>query len=311
MSTVQNNRQLAPRHTTDIVSDDGEVIDQLVGPSALESITRAEIDIQVATANRYPRSITKFISEAKSIVALDPDLAAQCTYRLPARRGSTEVISGPSVRLAEICASSYRNLRISGRITDDDGKMITAQAVAMDLERNVGYSVEVKRGVVTREGRRYGDDMIKTTCQAAIAIAVRNATFKVIPRAFVSVIEDEAQRVATGDIKTLPERTSAALAWFAGKGVKEDRVFAALGIGGASDMTLDRLQTLHGYRAAVKEGVTTLDEIFAPPKAPDAVAGPTGNKSADLAAKLGGGKPAQGGANVIPPVDKNEGGSAG
>ena len=134
------------------------------------------------------------------------------------------------MRLAEICAVCYGNLRIVGRITDDDGKMITAQAVAMDLERNVGYSVEVKRGVVTKDGRRFGDDMIKTASNAAIAVATRNATFKVIPKAFVSLVEDSAREVARGDVKSLPQRTEAALAWFAGKGIADDRVFAALGV---------------------------------------------------------------------------------
>jgi len=251
--------------STELVElDGGELIDLRDQPTALEAITRAEVDVQIQTAKRFPRSMSKFMAEAKGMVALDPDLAAQCTYCLPARKGSrdNQPITGPSVRLAEIVAVCWGNLRVVGRITDDDGKMVTAQAVAMDLERNVGYSVEVKRGVTTREGRRFGDDMIKVTCQAAISIATRNATFKVIPRAFVNLIEDEAHRVARGDVKTLPERTARAVGYFVGRGVSEERIFSTLGIAGPADMTIDLLQRLNGFKVAITEGHGTLDEIF-------------------------------------------------
>ena len=279
------SRSLATRggHEVEFVNADGEVMDLSAAPTALESITRAEIDIQISTAKRFPRSVAKFVSEAKTMVCIDPDLAAQCTYWLPARQGSNEQISGPSVRLAEIVASCWGNLRVVGRITDDDGKFVTAQGVAIDLERNVGYSVEVRRGVTTKQGRRYGDDMIKVTCNAAIAIATRNAVFKCIPRAFVNVIEEEALRVAKGDVKSLGTRTEAALDWFKGKGAKEEQVFAALGIAGREDMTLDLLGKLNGMRTAVKDGTTTITELFA-------VAAPAvtsnGGKTADLADKI-------------------------
>jgi hypothetical protein len=257
---------IAPtQQPTDLVEiNGGELVDLRDQPTALEAITRAEVDVQIQTAKRFPRSLARFMTEAKGMVALDPDLAAQCTYCLPARKGGrdNQPITGPSVRLAEIVAVCWGNLRVVGRITDDDGKMVTAQAVAMDLERNVGYSVEVKRGITTREGRRFGDDMVKVTCQAAISIATRNATFKVIPRAFVNLIEDEAARVAKGDVRTLPERTARAVGYFVGRGVSEERIFTGLGITGPADMTLDLLAKLNGFKVAINEGHATLDEVF-------------------------------------------------
>ncbi len=259
-----------PESSTEIISADGEVMDLRAAPSALEAITRAEIDRQIATAKAYPRSLAKFVSDAKSMVAIDPDLAAQCTYYLPARTGNRNdpPITGPSVRLAEIVAACWGNLRIVGRISDDNGRFLTAQAVAMDLEKNVGYSVEVQRGVTKKNGQRYGDDMLRTTGNAAISIATRNATFKVIPRAFVNIIEEEAQRVARGDVQSLPDRSARALSWFAGKGITADKVFAALEIKGQADITLDVLMKLNGMKTAVTEGQTTLDELFTPPPPP-------------------------------------------
>lgn len=232
-------------------------------PSAVEAVTRAEIDIQIATAKRFPRSPERFLREACTMVSVSPAIAAACRYTLPARKGgNNQPIEGASVRLAEIAAACWGNLRIMGRITDDDGKMVTAQGVGIDLERNVAYSVEVKRGVTTRDGRRYGDDMIKTTCLAAIAIATRNVTFKLIPKAFVAIVEDKALAVARGDEKTLPERLDAALSWFGKRGVKDGEVYKALGVTGYSDVTLDHLMTLQGYRTAITDGDATVDEIF-------------------------------------------------
>ena len=78
MSLTQNGRGLARQET---VNADGEVFSTEIVPlSALESITRAEIDIQIATAKRFPRSMTRFLNEARGMVALDAELAAGCTY---------------------------------------------------------------------------------------------------------------------------------------------------------------------------------------------------------------------------------------
>jgi len=280
---------------TEIVTADGEVLDLRAAPSALEAVTRAEIDRQIATAKAFPRSVTRFLNEAKSIVAADPDLAAQCTFYLPGRGGKKDQpITGPSVRLAEIVALCWGNLRIVGRISDDDGRFLTAQAIAMDLEKNVGYTIEVQRGVTNRDGRRYSDDMIRTTGNAAISIATRNATFKVVPRAFVNLIEEEAQRVARGDVKSLPDRTARAVSWFSGKGITEERVFAALGIGGPADMTLDLLVRLQGLKTALTDGQATADEVF---PVPGAIGGPAaaeaggGSRSEALANRLKGQTP--------------------
>lgn len=272
----------------------GEIVEARP-PSAIEALTRAELAVSAEGAKRNPRSYQRFMQEAKAMVALDPDLAAQCTYVLKGkRREDGSPVSGPSVRLAEICALCWGGVSIGGRIIDDDGKFVTAQAVAIDLERDVRYSVEVKRAVVTNTGRRYSDDMVRVTCQAAIAIATRNVTFKIVPMAFVSLIEAEAQRVAVGDVKTLPERTERAVRYFTGKGVPEGRIYEALGISGPADMTLDLLATLNGFKVALTEGHSTIDELFpAPAPAPAAAVAsvegppaPKGTKSARLAEKI-------------------------
>lgn len=273
----------------EVIGSPGELVNLSGQPAALEALTRAEIDTQIATAKRFPRSPARFLAEARSMVAIDPDLAAKCTYVLPRKAkgedGKEKKISGPSVRLAEIVAVCWGNLRVAGRIVEDDGRSVTAQGVAIDLERNVGYSLEVRRGVTYKNGGRFSDDMVNVTCNAAIAIVSRNVTFKAVPRAFVSLIHEEAQAVARGDVKSLPDRTARALAWFAGQGVPEAEVFRVLEVNGQADMTLDDLATLNGYRTAISEGHATVEEIFRPEAPLEAKAARKGSEG--LSERLG------------------------
>jgi hypothetical protein len=260
----------------------GEIQDVHEQPAMLEATTRAEIDIQIATAKRYPRSPARFLQEACSMVAVSPEIAAACRYRLPARKGgNSQPIEGYSVRLAEIVAACWGNLRIQGRIIDDDGRMLTAQGVGIDLERNLAYSVEIKRGVTTKDGRRFSDDMVRTTALAAIAIATRNVTFKLVPGAFTGVVSDHAIAVALGDEKTLPDRLASALKWFANRGVREFEVLAILGVKGKADVTLDHLLELQGYRTAIMDGVATAEDIFRPRPTASADARPVKDRVLD------------------------------
>ena len=86
----------------------GEVVDraEIVRPAdnAMELMERAQIDVQISTANRYPRSLTKFNERAKSMVSVDLETAESCIYRRPVGKegGSMKYVEGESIRLAEI-----------------------------------------------------------------------------------------------------------------------------------------------------------------------------------------------------------------
>src|SRR5678816_4803120 len=97
-------------------------------------------------------------------------------YSLP--RGGRNIV-GPSVRFAEVVASSWGNIRSGARIIDIDDKFITAQGQCFDLEKNICVQVEVKRRITKKDGKRYDDDMIGVTGNAACSISLRNAVFKV------------------------------------------------------------------------------------------------------------------------------------
>ncbi len=98
---------------------------------------------------------------------------------------------------AEIVTSAWGNCRAGARVVDEGAEFITAQGVFHDLERNVQVTMEVRRRITGKNGRRYSSDMIGVTGNAACSIALRNAVFRGIPRAFWIDIYDAARKVST------------------------------------------------------------------------------------------------------------------
>jgi hypothetical protein len=235
---------------------------EVANETAVAAITRSEIEAQLDAAHKYPRSIGKFGVTATKLATYSQAIAESCMYSVP-RSGKT--ISGPSVRLAEIVASCYGNLHYGSRIVDADDTHVTAQGVAWDLEKNLRVTVEVKRRITDRNGRRFNDDMVTVTGNAAASIAVRNAIFRVVPRAYVDTIYEDAKQLVTGDAKSFVARRDDFLVRLLKLGVSQERVLARLGKPTVSDMEPDDLTTLVGLGNAVRSGAVSLDEAFPEP----------------------------------------------
>lgn len=157
---------------------------QIQQAEMLQAINRSEVDMQVSTAKQYPRELPKVLNQIATYATMDTETASECFYVLR-RQGDNggSAIEGLSVRMAEIIAGAWGNLRVQTRIIGNDGKTITAQGICHDLETNVAVSVEVKRRITDKHGRTYSEDMQVVTGNAASAIAFRNAVLKVVPKA--------------------------------------------------------------------------------------------------------------------------------
>jgi hypothetical protein len=232
---------------------------EIVTPTALESLERANVDMQIATAKRYPRSPAVVKKRMMDLATLDQESAATCFYRLN-RQG--KMIEGPTIRLAEIAGSCFGNLRYGARVIGNDGKVVTAQGYCFDLETNVMSQVEVQRRITDRNGNKYSEDMQVVTGNAACAIALRNAVFKVVPFAIIKPIFTAAKKAAVGDIKTLVERRTAMLAKFASLGINEKRILTTLGKNGVDEIGLAELETLIGLHNAIEDKEQTVEEAF-------------------------------------------------
>lgn len=245
------------------MDSDTEMITADSGTVAL--LNKSEIDMQIATAHKYKRTLVKFRQEVLQMVTLNEQVASECIYALP-RDGKT--IEGPSARFAEVIASAWGNGRAGARVVSDQGDFVTAQGVYHDLERNVAITYEVQRRITKSNGNRFSADMIGVTANAACSIALRNAILKGIPKAFWADMYDAARRTAMGDVATLANRRADALKAFQKYGVTAEQIFTKLAVAGVEDITLEHLLLLRGMLTAIKEGDTTPEQAFAPDAAP-------------------------------------------
>lgn len=221
--------------------------------SAVGAIVDAEINQQVATARRYPRSEQAFYSKAKALVLASEETAVECIYALPR---DSKFIEGPSARMAEILAHCWGNNRVGARVLglDDSGRFIVAQGVFHDLETNVARSVEIRRRITTAAGKIYSDDMIGTTANAAASIAMREATLKGIPRAVWGEIYAQARALVTGTIEGIEKRREAALKAFQLAGLSQEIMLKIVGKRGMRDIEPNDLLTLRGVLVAMRDG---------------------------------------------------------
>lgn len=227
--------------------------------SQIALLNRSEIEQQIATARRFPRSVKQFRNTTLEMVTLSESIADQCIYALP-RDG--KVIEGPSARFAEVIASAWGNCRAGARVVDDRGEFVTAQGVFHDLERNVAITYEVQRRITDKHGRRYKPDMIGVTANAACSIALRNAILKGVPKAFWEDMYTAARQVVMGDVKTLANRRADAVTAFQKFGVSQEQLLAKLELKGIEDVGLEHLVVLRGLLTAIKEGDTTPEQAF-------------------------------------------------
>ena len=238
-------------------------ISEVHDTSVIYNQDKATIDVQISTAKAYPRNVKRSVENSIAIVTLDQETASTCTYSLP--RGN-KPITGPSVHLAKILAQNWGNLRCEAKVVEIGAKQITSQAVAFDLENNLAIKVEVKRSIMDKNGKRYSDDMVTVTGNAANAIALRNAILSVIPKAIVDKVYNEAKHTITGDLsdktKLIAKRKKVMDGFIETYGLHEKDVLNAIGKAAVEHITQDDLVVLIGIGQAIKDGDTTIAEAF-------------------------------------------------
>jgi hypothetical protein len=254
----------------------GEVMDEDKLPSLVTDgaliggLTRAEIDIQIETALRHPRSMTKVQRAVETLATLDAETALSCVYRRPqkvwdevARKQVDSFIEGPSARFAEIVLASWGNARVASRQTDVTKDDVEATGIFHDLETNVAWAKSVRRPIVSSKGVRFPQHLIATTANAAASIALRNAILAGVPKAVWGNGYAKAYRAGRGDATTLVARRSQMIAMFKEAGVSQADVFTLLGVNGLEDISVDLMHTGAGLFNSIRDGEATLEELLA------------------------------------------------
>ena len=225
----------------------------------LAGITRSEIDIQIATAKQYPRDLNTVLNKIATYATMDRETAEDCFYVLRRKdaNGNDNTIEGLSIRMAEIIAGAWGNLRVQTRIIGNDGRKITAQAVCHDLETNFAVCKTVDRRITTKTGKTYSDDM---------QVVTGNAVLAVIPKAVTKRVINEVKKVALGQAIDVETSRKNCLANFAKAGVTEAMICQYLSIKAIAEIDKEKLFELRATWNAIKEGTTTVQETFVKPQ---------------------------------------------
>lgn len=232
----------------------------------LQAINRSEIDMQVSTAKQYPRNLPDVLNKIATYATMDVETASDCFYVLRrGGQGGASTIEGLSVRMAEIIAGAWGNLRVQTRIVGNDGKTVTAQGICHDLETNVAVSVEVKRRITDKYGKTFSEDMQVVTGNAASAIAFRNAVLKIVPKAVTKKVIADVKQVALGQSLDLETSRQNMIQYFAKLGVSEELLLEYLGLKKREEIDKEAVFELRATANAIKEGTTTVQESFMKP----------------------------------------------
>lgn len=235
----------------------------------LDELERANVDVQVSTAKRYPRDMRRSVNNSIVMATMNEEVARSCGYALP--RGGKPV-TGPSVHLAKIIVSNWGNMRTEAKVVQITDKQVISRGTAWDLENNVASAFEVRRSIVDKYGKRYSDDMITVTGNAANAIAYRNAVFAVIPKSITDRIYRAAQQSITGDLSDndvlLKKRTKIFADFKNTYGIDENTVVKICGKNTDQQIGADEIALLVGLLQSLKDGDTTVDEVLDYVKSP-------------------------------------------
>lgn len=224
----------------------------------------ANIDTQVLTAKAYPRDIKRCMQEIVDILCIDEEIAAACYYTLP-RDGKT--LTGPSIRLAEICASVFGNIQAGTVFVSNDGKFIIVKGWCRDLEKNYTVETAVTKSIINKYNKPYSESMQATTMAAASAIALRNAIFKIIPQVFIDKAYKKAMDIAVGgkDKAKFESKRQKVFEGLENLKIPTDKVLKYYNKTSINDITPDELKEIIGIGTSIKDTFLPIDEAFVRP----------------------------------------------
>src|SRR5258707_5345190 len=244
-------------------SNNEEAEIEILVPSALEAIQRAEVDMSISTAKKYKRDVASAIKTVRELALRNPKVAERCNYAVP--RAGKKII-GPSVHFARIVAHAWGNLRCGSRVIGCDRENAYMQGVWHDLETNVPITTEMDWPVQppkTETDERWKDQM-NLAKRGGAAVAFRNAIFDALPMILFEDIAEEAKLVAVGEGKTFEERRNNCVAEFRRLGVSQQQIYKLLERGGLESITTDDLIYLHGILTSILDNTIPIAQIFPP-----------------------------------------------
>jgi hypothetical protein len=190
---------------------------------------------------------------------MNQPVAMEMMYSVP--RAGKQLI-GPSVRFAEAVLSAWGNCHAAVRIKDVAGDFIIAESAFYDAEKNARLTVEVKRRITDKNGKRFNADMIGVTGAAASSIALRGAILRGVPKALWADLFEQAKQTAAGDISSVQKTRTEIVAIFRALGVTDAMLMNALGVQGMADVGTDEIVALQAWHKQLLSKESSLEDIF-------------------------------------------------
>ena len=226
-------------------------------------LVRTELDKQVSTAKAYPRNQEVFFKSIIEIVTQSKEVAQSCFYRTSRRsKGTVNEIEGPSIRLAEIVVFLWKNLHAGKRVIGNDGKFVTAEGFAWDLESNLKFTSQVQCSITNSDGIPYKDDMQAMKGNAAASIAFRNAVFTMVPKILIDPIWIKAKQFALRGKKDLAIRLEKTIDHFNKHGVSTERILNFFQKKSVEALDLNDIAEIFSTADAIKYKFLEVDKAF-------------------------------------------------
>lgn len=246
----------------EVVQDDGAA-EIPFSSDALAVLNKSEIEQQVDIAKKYPRNIDKFRKTLDQYACLNPAVATSMFYSLP--RAGKQIV-GPGVRMAETLLTCWGNSRAGLRIIGERGDVAVAQGLFFDCENNVGIAIEAQRRITDKDNRKFNQDMIVTTGNAAASVGYRNAIIRGVPRAMWWDIYEKAKNVAVGKAESFVQQVMEAVEAFSKQGVTQVNLLNFLNCPSIRDINGDHILLMRTVFKEIANGDKTIEEVFGTPE---------------------------------------------
>jgi hypothetical protein len=228
---------------------------------ANESKGIAEIQASYIIAKKFPRN-----EHQCYIAMLDsckrPFLAESAMYAYP--RGS-QLVTGPSIRLAEVLAQKWTNCKIGIEILSQDKDMTEARAYANDLENNymVDACFTVKHQRTTKKGvTKLTDERdIREMVQNIGSRHLRGCILRVIPGDIVEAAVEQCKKTLASSDVPIAEQIRKMVAAFDELGVKVEHLEKRLGHNLNATISQE-IVTLKSIYKSIKDGMASREDFF-------------------------------------------------
>lgn len=235
--------------------------------ASVEARAVAEVQAAYVIAKKFPRNqhaaYMRIIEACKR-----PLLAEQALYTYP--KGGA-LVSGPSIRLAEVIAQAWGNIEFGVKELTRSNGVSVAEAFAIDLEHNTRKPLiftvphsrdkkDKKTGIMNKIKLTDDREIYELVANMG-ARRLRNCILAVVPPDFVEAAVNQVKKTLESGEMPLSEKIKIIVERFNDVGVKVEHLEKKLGHN-LDATTAQEIVTLKGIYKSIKDGFAPREDFF-------------------------------------------------